>query len=68
MLNLFWKSVFFRFVISEVAPGADEMVDFNNRVNDLLKVNVVTYDLTLKTGLKLKKTSRFDETFLVKNY
>ena len=37
------------------------MVDFNFTVNDIVKVNVATDDITLKTTENINKTSRFDE-------
>ena len=39
------------------------MLDFNNSLNDFLKVSVVTDDVTLKTKLN-RNNSRFDELSL----
>ena len=55
------KIYVFSFDRFAVAPAVYEIVEIIPTVTDIIKVKVVTIDVTLKTSLNMKKTSRSEE-------
>ena len=53
-----------RFVNFELPPGVYEMTDIKNTINDLVKVSVVTDDVTLEKSSNTDDNSRFHEKSL----
>ena len=53
-----------RFVNFELPPGVYEMIDIKNTLNDLVKVSVVTDDVTFEKNLNTDDILRFHEKFL----